>query len=226
MAQLISALAWDVDGILVDTENLKFLAWTDLLQERGVQYTLKEYKLVVGQSFVNILDWLGKHKGIYAEKDEFKSCWLRYYNERRKGGVALIYRNIQLLKDFHKFLPQMPKVAASSDAENIDSNLELAGVRDIFLATVSPKNHKGIRSKPAPDIYLLAVKLLGIPADRCLAFEDSQPGVIAAKEAGLKCVALPNLFTEKQDFSRADHIFPSKSSLVIDEIIRKGVIFY
>jgi len=70
------------------------------------------------------------------------------------------------------------------------------------------------RSKPFPDIYLRAKELIGLPAEECLAVEDTQYGLQAAKDAGLNCVAIPNEYSERQDFSRADMVVPSLKDLI------------
>jgi beta-phosphoglucomutase-like phosphatase (HAD superfamily) len=78
------------------------------------------------------------------------------------------------------------------------------------------------RGKPAPDVYLLAARRLGLPPAQCLALEDAPNGVLAAKAAGMRCVAVPNETTRSLDFSAADASLPSLSAVRrnLDALIR------
>jgi HAD superfamily hydrolase (TIGR01509 family) len=81
-------------------------------------------------------------------------------------------------------------LASSSNRELIDLALELLGVSDLFKATVS--SEEVARGKPAPDVYLEAARRLGVDPARAAAIEDSQNGILAAKAAGMRVIAIPN----------------------------------
>ena len=76
--------------------------------------------------------------------------------------------------------------------------------------------HVGFPPKPAPDIYLNALRDLGIKPTDAIAFEDSRNGLIAAKAAGLNCVVVPNKLTESFDFSEADHVTTSLANFTLE----------
>ena len=98
-------------------------------------------------------------------------------------------------------------LASSSPKKNIKLVLEMFGLAPYFEVVVS--GQEVVNSKPSPDIFLRAAKLLNLLPEECLVFEDSKNGVAAAKEAGMKCIAFYNPNSGKQDLSRADHIIES-----------------
>jgi len=81
-------------------------------------------------------------------------------------------------------------LASSSNRELIDLVLDLAGVADCFRATVS--SEEVARGKPAPNVYLEAARLLELPPEDCAAVEDSENGILSARRAGMRVIAIPN----------------------------------
>jgi beta-phosphoglucomutase-like phosphatase (HAD superfamily) len=75
------------------------------------------------------------------------------------------------------------------------------------------------RTKPAPDLYLAAVKALGVAPHEAVAFEDSRNGIAAAKDAGLLCVAVPNALTAAMDLSRADLRLSSLAETPLERLL-------
>jgi len=104
-------------------------------------------------------------------------------------------------------------LCSGGDREEILTKLKMNNFLKYFSVIVAGDDVQ--HSKPAPDIYLLAVKLLNLNPDECLAFEDTQYGLQAAKEAGLCCFAIPNEYSNKQDFSLADKILTSLNDAII-----------
>ena len=86
------------------------------------------------------------------------------------------------------------------------------GLSRAFGAVVTGDDAPG-RTKPAPDLYLLAAKGLGVEPERCLAVEDSRHGVAAAKAAGMACLAFRNGHNDEQDLSSADGEFRAFAEL-------------
>ena len=84
----------------------------------------------------------------------------------------------------------------------------------IALVTSSPQEQMILKHKPHPDLYLLALDKIDLKAEWCLAFEDTQYGVEAAKSAEVTCFAIPNELTKNQDFSKADKVFSNLKEAV------------
>jgi HAD superfamily hydrolase (TIGR01509 family) len=103
-------------------------------------------------------------------------------------------------------------LASNSPRHLVDTALATARIRDAFEAIVTSDDVE--RSKPAPDIYLLACQRLGVPPSDALALEDSASGVAAAKAAGLTCIAVPQ-FAET-DVSAADRVIDSLEDLLAE----------
>jgi len=107
-------------------------------------------------------------------------------------------------------------LASSSNRELIDLALELLGVAHLFAATVS--SEEVARGKPAPDVYLEAARRLGIEPARAAAVEDSQNGILAAKAAGMRVIAIPNRHfpPDEQALARADVTLGSLAELTAE----------
>jgi HAD superfamily hydrolase (TIGR01509 family) len=109
-------------------------------------------------------------------------------------------------------------LASSSNRELIELALELLGVRELFQATVS--SEEVARGKPAPDVYLEAARRLGVEPTRAAAVEDSQNGILSAKTAGMRVLAIPNRrFPPHEDaLAQADAVLDSLTELTAEAV--------
>jgi beta-phosphoglucomutase-like phosphatase (HAD superfamily) len=98
-------------------------------------------------------------------------------------------------------------VATSGERRYVDAVVRELNLDGLFDAIAVAEDVE--RGKPAPDVYLLAARRLGLPPAQCLALEDAPNGVLAAKAAGMRCVAVPNEMTRSLDLSAADARLPS-----------------
>jgi len=120
----------------------------------------------------------------------------------RKGAIRLVRKLRKNLKVC---------VATSSKRNEAITVLRNAKFSGLFKKIVTGSNVK--RLKPYPDVYLFAVKKINAKPAECIAIEDTEVGVAAAKAAGMKCIAVPHAFSKKQDFSLADKVVKSLSSI-------------
>jgi HAD superfamily hydrolase (TIGR01509 family) len=111
-------------------------------------------------------------------------------------------------------------VASSSNRELIDLVLELSGLDRFFAATVSSEEVP--RGKPAPDVYVEAARRLGVAPERCAALEDSENGILSAKAAGMRVLAIPNPRYPPHDeaLAAADDVLGSLAELTPEAIAR------
>ena len=109
-------------------------------------------------------------------------------------------------------------VASSSDKVIIDIILEKTGLRKYFSHAVSSSEIG--KSKPEPDVFLHAAKLLGVPPESCLVFEDSKNGIKAAKAAGMYCIAYSGGNSGHQDQTQADSRIADFNELEIDHLLK------
>src|SRR3989338_497570 len=219
----IAAIVWDIDGIFVDTEELHFRAWQKLLAEFGETLSIEEYRPMVGRGSTENMAEMCARKSIIADQKELNLKRRAHYGEIRSHGIPVFKHNIALVHEFATQYPGLIQVAASNSiASDVAENLAAAGLEKMFRFTVSGKERPDIRRKPAPDLYHLALERLQLPANACLAFEDTEHGVTAAKTAGLHCVAMPNALTTGQNFSAADLVIgantPQNVGMIMDAL--------
>ena len=109
-------------------------------------------------------------------------------------------------------------IASSSTQTWVARNLRKFGLFEEFDAVCTRDYVTAV--KPDPALYLLALEKLGVAADEAIAFEDSPPGVLAAKRAGLYCIAVPNALTKDLPLDRADRLLNSLEEFNLDDVYR------
>lgn len=194
----------DVDGVLVDTETVYFEGWRSLMAELGHAFELDEYRPLAGFGGREILTTLCQRRGITRDIDELRARRVAIVRQLMTNGVPVIELNIQLVHQFALDRSLRFAAASSSYRADVMDKLALAGLTELIGTLACADDRPDMPRKPAPDLYLLAAKQLGLQPEACLAFEDSAPGVRAAKAAGMRCIALPNAITIHQDLSAAD----------------------
>jgi beta-phosphoglucomutase len=207
----IEAVIFDCDGVLVDTEYLKFLAWQEALARDGISFTIEDYKPLVGHSSKNIAKMIQEQKDVpvTSELIELKNA---IYKRLQRQGVTPIEEAVlgcHALSERRQELGIKLGLASSAPREEILQNLSQIGLQDAFDVIVSGSDDLDAyidsegTNKPKPYIYIEAAKQLGVLPSQCLVFEDTAAGIEAAAGAGMIPIALPNQFTQEQDFSKA-----------------------
>lgn len=207
----IKAVIFDCDGVLVDTEYLKFLAWEEALASKKIDFAIEEYMPLVGNSSKNILLILKQLKNIDIPEEviELKNA---KYRILQKQGVPPIKEMIAFARRFveeKQLLGIKLGLASSAPTEEILQNLRQIGLENAFDLIISGSDglddyvDKEGKNKPKPYIYLHAMKKLGVFPAQCVVIEDSSTGVGSAVSAGCFTVAVPNAYTRNQDLSSA-----------------------
>ncbi|MBS0615288.1 MAG: HAD family phosphatase [Verrucomicrobia bacterium] len=209
----MKAVIFDCDGVLVDTEYLKFQAWQKALEEVNVVFTLEEYMPLVGHSAKNILGMIATSKGVDIPETVIEKRNHIYW-ELQRQGVPPIPEMIGVLQWFKNDRPDVKiGLASSAPREEILVNLRHIGLENAFDVIVSGHDDLDAyedaegKNKPKPYIYIEAATRLGIAPSKCVVFEDTAAGVEAAAGAGMYTIAVPNRFTKNQDFSKANQIY-------------------
>ena len=217
----IDAIIFDCDGVLVDTEYLKFLAWKEALAVHSIDYTIEEYMPAVGHSSKNILILIQAQKGI-AIADSVIEHKNELYKALQKKGVPPIDAMItftKTLSDARHSLGIKLGLASSAPNEEIMQNLKQIGLENAFDLVISGSDdldeYEDIegKNKPKPYIYIEAAKRLNVDPAKCLVFEDTTAGIEAAYFAGMIALAVPNQFTLQQDFSKATEVIHKHTNL-------------
>jgi HAD superfamily hydrolase (TIGR01509 family) len=196
----IQAVVFDMDGTLVDSEGHYCDAYIHAMETFGGSLTPEDYyQRFAGQTDEAIDRLLHAELEERVDQPTIRRTWAEEYHRlRQAGGVPQLPGAADLLDHFAaRGLPMA--VASAAGMGDIEVNLELAGIRERFAVLASGEDVPN--TKPAPDVYLLAAKRLGVAPERCLAFEDTNSGCRAAIAAGMQSFMVPHQ-CEADDFVR------------------------
>jgi HAD superfamily hydrolase (TIGR01509 family) len=182
------AVIFDLDGVLVDSEHLWNEAKEALTRETGGTWKPEAPVAMLGMSSPEWSRYLHRELNVPLGPEvidrRIVARMVELYHERRLvvSGAAKAVRAIA---------DRWPVgLASSSNREIIDLFLDVSGLAACFTATVS--SEEVAHGKPSPDVYLEAARRIGVPADQCVAVEDSSNGLRSAIAAGMRAIAIPN----------------------------------
>ncbi len=185
---MIEAVIFDLDGVLIDSEQAWAWAREQLARERGGTWRSDATQAMMGMSSPEWSRYMRDTLGVDMRSEDIAVEVVRRledsYRQRlpliagARGAVAALAVRWRL------------GLASSANRSVIELVLDLAGMRERFAATVSAE--EVAHGKPAPDVYLEAARRIGVPPQRCAAVEDSTNGLRAAAAAGLVLMAIPN----------------------------------
>lgn len=186
---MIKAAIFDMDGLLIDSERIIMQACIHAAQAVGIRYTQDEYAALIGRAGPDSTRLM---KAQLGGEDAFNQVMqgLDAQLALRNHAFPLKTGALKLLQHYQRS-HVVCCVASSSSIHHISHRLQQAGVSEYFSHFTS--GQEVARGKPNPDIYLLALEKLGLTAEACVVFEDSEVGARAAISAGLKVVVVPDL---------------------------------
>lgn len=185
---MIEAVVFDLDGVLLDSEQIWDEVREQLARERGGRWHDNAQRAMMGMSSTEWSQYMHDEIGLPESPEEISAEVVRRLEERYRQHLPLLGGAVDAVERLAARWPL--GIASSSNREVIDLVLELSGLAPFFKATVS--SEEVARGKPAPDVYLEAARRLGVAAERSAAIEDSENGIRAAKAAGMRVVAIPN----------------------------------
>jgi HAD superfamily hydrolase (TIGR01509 family) len=211
----LAAIVFDFDGLIVDTETPGFISWQEVYQEFGAALRIDDWRHATG--YVGGFDPAVHLEGLLGRKLD----WSKIIPTREARNWELTIQastlpGIEALFRAAKEGQLRVGVASNSGSGWVEGGLHRLGLRGYVDAVVT--RDMVINPKPAPDIYLKTVQTLSVEPHRAVALEDSEPGCRAAKQAGLKAVAIPNRFSERQDLTIADLVVRSAEELDLDRL--------
>ena len=213
---MIEAVVFDLDGVLLDTEELWDEARRELAAERGGRWPADAQRAMMGMSSPEWSLYMHDVVGLAEPPEEISaevvSRLERLYRER----LPLVDGAVEAVRRIGSRWPLA--IASSSNRPLIDLFVELTGTTDLFRATVS--SEEVARGKPAPDVYLEAARRLGVDPASCAAIEDSENGIRSAAGAGMRVAAIPNpVFPPSEEtLERADVVLASLGELTADSL--------
>jgi HAD superfamily hydrolase (TIGR01509 family) len=185
---LIDAVVFDLDGVVIQSEEVWDEVREELTRGRGGRYGPEAQRTMMGMSSPEWSVYMHAELGIPDPPEEINTEVVRRMDARYRERVPLIpgaFAAVERVAARWRLA-----VASSSNRALIDAVLELSGLGRFFQATVSSEEVG--RGKPAPDVYLEAAKRLGVAPEACAAVEDSHNGIRSAKAAGMRVLAIPN----------------------------------
>ena len=182
------AVIFDLDGVLLDSEQSWNAAKEELVRETGGRWRDDAPTAMMGMSSPEWAVYLHNELGVPMEADAISQDVAGRMLEGYRRELPLLPGAVESVRALSARWPL--GLASSSNREVIELVLELAGFRDAFEAAIS--SEEVARGKPAPDVYLAAAERLGVEPARCVAVEDSTNGLRAAAAADMAVIAVPN----------------------------------
>lgn len=182
---------FDLDGTLIDTMPLHYRAWDKAMRHHGLAEALNEdlFYSLGGVPTVRVAELLGAHYQLALNPHEVEITKERLFLEMLDA-----IRHIESVVEFARRVARTHPVAIATGGQREIAlpALRAAGLDGLFQIVVTPRDVGPGRGKPAPDMFLLAAEKMGVAAERCLVFEDAEPGIRAAQAAGMAVVRVPS----------------------------------
>jgi HAD superfamily hydrolase (TIGR01509 family) len=194
----VKAVVFDLDGVILDTEELWNEVREGLAHERGGRWSERAQSDMMGMSSTEWSQYMHDVVGLPESPEEINREVVDRMLERYTQELPLIDGAVDAVR---RLAAEWPLgVASSSNRVLIDKVLDVSGLASSFRATVS--SEEVARGKPAPDVYLEAARRLDVEPSQAAAIEDSASGIRSAHAAGMAVIAIPN------------HAFPPPSDVV------------
>jgi HAD superfamily hydrolase (TIGR01509 family) len=185
---VIDAVVFDLDGVLIQSEEVWDAVREQYVRERGGRYDAEIQRAMMGMSSTEWSRYLHETAGVRDEPAAINAEVVRRMLAAYRDHLPLIDGAVAAVERLAARFPL--GLASSSNRPLIDAVLDVAGLTGCFRATVS--SEEVARGKPAPDVYVEAARRLGVDPRRCAAIEDSHGGIRSAKAAGMRVIAIPN----------------------------------
>ncbi len=197
---MFKAVIFDRDGVILDSESVHINSTIYAFNKLGISLNEEDIDELIGKHPEDYkIYFLKKYSFSYEEFRKIQKE--KYYNLLE--STPFFDRIINLIKKLHSMNIPLAITTSGSKKSTIQI-LQKAGLEKVFAELVTFEDYTF--RKPNPEPYLVTAKKLNVKPQDCLVFEDSSVGIEAAKRAEMRCIALPNEYTKKQDFSKADKI--------------------
>ena len=217
---MLKALIFDFDGLILDTETPEYQVWKNIYQENGFDLPVTKWGSIIGGNGTSNFEPSDELSLLTQGQLNPDSLRLRHRSESHALVLSQpilpgVMEMIHAAKEANLKLA----IASSSPHSWVDAHAKRLGIFHHFDAVVC-KDDVGVgRTKPNPDLFLLALNQLEIQKEAAVVFEDSPNGVKAAKNAGIFVVAVPNPITSLLVIEDANLILSSLSELPFTELL-------
>ena len=203
---VIEAVFWDIDGTLIDSEELHYEVIADWCRLRGYTLNKQDNELLLGKSMAEKWQHLAKVHEFNSNLESFCQECADIYCEALQEGMARSESIAVFNKIAELGIPQA--CVSNGDMQVVEANLALLGLREMVRFSISGQDV--VNGKPDPEPYLVAAEKLGVSPARCLVVEDSIVGVSAAVKAGMTAVAWPEAGTSRTGYEAAQYFLCSR----------------
>lgn len=216
---MIDAVVFDLDGVILESEQLWDEVRESLARERGGRWSERAQRDMMGMSSTEWSRYMHDVVRLPEPADEINREVVHRMAARYAESLPLITGAVEAVRRLAARWPLA--LASSSNREIIDAALDAAGLAAAFRVTVS--SEEVARGKPAPDVYLEAARRLGVDPARCAAIEDSSSGIRSADAAGMRVIAVPNRrYPPEDDARRLASVVLSSIEDVTADVVERG----
>jgi len=217
----MTAVVFDLDGTLTDTEHIWDVVRRDLAESEGLPWPEEATRAMMGMSTQQWSAYLADVVGLAGSAQDAARQTIDRMVTAYAHGLDLLPGAVDAVRRMHARWPL--GLASSSPRVLIDAAVAAMGVAELFVTTVSTEELNGV-GKPAPDVYLEVCRRMGVAPKSTVAVEDAHNGILSAHAAGLKVVAIPPDFNPPpaSTLALADVVLDSLDDLtpdLIDELV-------
>lgn len=205
---MITTIICDLDGTLAETECHHMSSYQEVFKKYKFNLSDEEYRIHWIRDGKTIREFVKKHNITHDPKELHRQKSIIYKQK--------IESNLDLCEGAFEFLENMKNdfklaVATNSFFQYTDVIIKKTNIEQFFEVIVTRDNIKSL--KPDPEIFIKTAEMLEVHVSDCLVIEDAQKGIEAAYTAGMKSIAIPNIYTFDNDFSKADLILKSLKNI-------------
>lgn len=215
-----AAFIFDMDGVIIDSEPIHSRVKLDTFAHFGVPFREADLSLYMGRTsgaiYRDALAACGRQDITPEEMAAYKHA--RYQEVLESGVIEPVAGSTALIKDLHAAGIPLG-LATSSNVRVMNTVLDSFGIRQYFSSILSGGELP--ESKPNPAIYLISAERLGVEPADCVVLEDTDNGILAARRAGMYCIAYRNPNSGKQDLSLADEVVDSLTEIDVKKLAGK-----
>jgi len=216
------ALIFDFDGLILDTETPDYVVWQNIYREHGFELPREEWGKIIGGYGLSDFD-AAEHLSALSQR-QLDSVSLRDRHHSESTAMTMAQSILPGVMEYlheAKRLGLKLAIASSSPHSWVDTHAGRLGVFDYFDKVICSDDVPAGRTKPNPDLFLLALDGLRIHKSEAIVFEDSPNGVRAAKAAGIFVVAVPNSVTAQLTIENANLTLSSLADLSLQDLLNK-----
>jgi HAD superfamily hydrolase (TIGR01509 family) len=216
---MIRALIFDFDGVILETESPIFQSWQELYRSHGCDLTLEAWSEIIGtaESSFDPIEALEHELNCHLDREELED--LRLQRETELIADQVVLPGVREYLEDARRLSLMLGLASSSPCNWVTGHLARLGLLEYF--DIIKARDDVPRTKPDPALYQAVLASLDLHPNQAIVFEDSPNGILAAKRAGLLCIAVPNQLTAQLPLEKADMRLESLADIPLEELLKQ-----